>query len=586
MARVLQGETLVDGKAELLVERPDGQRKTVMAHPQAIRNERGEVIGAINCFYDITERKLTEERTRASEAQLAIELADMQRLQRISSQLIQEGDLDTLYVQILEAAIQMMGADMGSMQMLDPERNELRLLAWRGFDPASAAFWETVRVESGSTCGVALSSGKRVVASDVETTDFMAGTQDLDFYRLSGIRAVQSTPLVSRDGCLVGMISTHWREPHQPAERDLRLLDVLARQVADLIERTRTEELLRRSHEELAQRVAERTRDLAAANSSLRRLSQRILEVQEGERRLIAQELHDEIGQALTGVKMMLETLESAQQDSNPAAIAKLNSSPDLSTDAPHLGEISATVAHALEQVRDLSLDLRPAILDSLGLLPALEWQFERYTNQTGVQVDFSTEGLDHRLPTHLEAGVYRLIQEALTNVARYAGVSAVIVHIYVTEERLLLYVVDEGTGFNVEEALDAGVSTGLAGMRERADLLGGTLTIDSIPGEGTTIQVDLSITQAIDLATAEESEQEHKDESWQTTERDAARDKAGDHQRDLARDSWRDRARDAKRDTARDAFRDLTRDALSARQWQREQREQQDAKNGKDGKA
>jgi hypothetical protein len=243
---------------------------------------------------------------------------------------------------------------------------------------------------------------------------------------------------------------------------------------------------------------------------------------------------------------------------------------------------------------------LRPAILDSLGLLPALEWQIERYTNQTGVQVDFSAEGLDHRLPTHLEAGVYRLIQEALTNVARYAGVSAVIVQIYVSEETLSLYVVDEGAGFDVEEALDAGVSTGLAGMRERAHLLGGTLTIDSIPGEGTTIHARLSITQAIELESAQDSEQEREDAGGRTTERDAARDKARDHQRDLARDSWRDRARDAKRDTTRDALRDPTRDGIYARlrereqrereqrereQREREQRAQHEGKNGKDGK-
>src|SRR5262245_48020791 len=172
------------------------------------------------------------------------------QLQEISTSLIREGNLDALYWRILDAAISLLSADMGSMQVLSPERSELRLLACRGFHPVSAAFWEWVRIDSASTCGLALSSGARVVMPDVEACDFMAGTGDLDAYRRSGIRAVQSTPLVSRSGQLLGMISTHWREPHQATEHDLRLLDVVARQAADLVERARTEAALRESEQQ------------------------------------------------------------------------------------------------------------------------------------------------------------------------------------------------------------------------------------------------------------------------------------------------------------------------------------------------
>ena len=142
-----------------------------------------------------------------------------------------------------------MSADMGSMQIFRPELKELHLLAWRGFHPVSAAFWERVRFNSASTCGVALSQGSRIIVPDTEACDFVAGTGDADAYRRSNIRAVQSTPLVSRSGQLLGMFSTHWREPHQPTERELRSLDVLARQAADLIERSRVEAALRESEE-------------------------------------------------------------------------------------------------------------------------------------------------------------------------------------------------------------------------------------------------------------------------------------------------------------------------------------------------
>jgi hypothetical protein len=193
--------------------------------------------------------------------------------------------------------------------------------------------------------------------------------------------------------------------------------------------------------------------------------------------------------------------------------------------------------------------------------LPALQWQFERYTNLTGVRVDFSVDGLDHRLPTHLEAGVYRMVQEALTNVARYAGVSAVTVQLYVNEETLSLFVVDTGVGFNVEDALAASASTGLAGMRERAVLLGGTLSIDSEPGEGTTIQADFSIPQAIEEEALREIEEVEEHAGWRTPADDAARHRARDELRDRDRDKWRDAARDARRDVKRDAARDRIRD-------------------------
>ena len=167
------------------------------------------------------------------------------RLQEISTMLIQEGNLAALYDHVLDAAIALMSADMGSMQTFHIEQGELRLLAWRGFHPELAAFWDRVHLGSTCACGVALSVGRRIIVPDTEACDFMAGTGDLEAARRSNIRAVQSTPLVSRSGRLLGMISTHWREPHQPTERVLRSLDVLARQAADLIERTEAEQRFR-----------------------------------------------------------------------------------------------------------------------------------------------------------------------------------------------------------------------------------------------------------------------------------------------------------------------------------------------------
>jgi GAF domain-containing protein len=168
------------------------------------------------------------------------------RLQQISTMLIREGSNGALYDHVLDAAIDLMSADMGSMQVFHPERGELRLLAQRGFNPQSAAYWEWVTVDSTTACGIALSAGSRVIQPDVEASDAGVGRTDLEEYRRSGIRAVQSTPLLSRSGQLLGMISTHWRHPHQATKRELQPLDVLARQAADLIELRESKEQFRR----------------------------------------------------------------------------------------------------------------------------------------------------------------------------------------------------------------------------------------------------------------------------------------------------------------------------------------------------
>ncbi len=196
--------------------------------------------GVVLTLVDVTDAR------RASKA-LAMDLADTQLLQKVSGQLIQEGNVEMLYRQILEAAVAVMRSDMGSLQIFYPERNALRLLASKGLHPRSMEFWDWVAVDSRSVCSQSMQAGTRVITPDVELCPFAAGSNDLEQYRLSKIRAVQSTPLIARNGSLVGMISTQWHESHVPADRDLRLLDVLARQTADLIERRRAEDVLRAS---------------------------------------------------------------------------------------------------------------------------------------------------------------------------------------------------------------------------------------------------------------------------------------------------------------------------------------------------
>jgi PAS domain S-box-containing protein len=206
-----------------------------------VRDGAGNVVGASTVARDITERKQCEERLRESEQRLAAELEGMIRLHELSTRLVQTGDAAELLLEIVDAAIAVTAADLGNIQLFDRGSGTLKIVANRGFEASFLEFFNSVH-EGQAACGTAMSSGKRVIIEDVAASPVFAGTPALEVMLVAGARAVQSTPLTSRSGRLVGMLSTHYRTPRRPAERDLRLLDLLARQAADCIERMQAEE--------------------------------------------------------------------------------------------------------------------------------------------------------------------------------------------------------------------------------------------------------------------------------------------------------------------------------------------------------
>ncbi|MDO7842346.1 HWE histidine kinase domain-containing protein [Sphingomonas immobilis] len=180
---------------------------------------------------------------------------DIELLHSISIELIGEQDRVELCGKIVDAAIAITRSQFGTMQLLcppdDPSGNGgcLQLLCSRGLPPEAEAFWQVVSPAAHSSCTQALKTGRRAVIADYDRWDDIAGTPDLTAFRETGIRSAQTTPLISRSGELLGMISTHWDAPHEPSERDLRMLDILARQAADLLERTIADEALREAAE-------------------------------------------------------------------------------------------------------------------------------------------------------------------------------------------------------------------------------------------------------------------------------------------------------------------------------------------------
>ncbi len=266
------------------------------------------------------------------------------------------------------------------------------------------------------------------------------------------------------------------------------LNNALKRRDADRLNRRLSDELAT-LNQSLAAQVAARTSELQqevvvrreaekrAAEQAIRSqaLATRILRVQEDERYALAQELHDQIGQLLTGQRFQIE----AARARGPM---------------PELDEAIAVTDELLSSVRALTLQLRPRVLDDLGLQPALEWHSKNFRRQTGIAVELEVSLPAERLPRTLETAVYRVVQEALTNIARHSGAMAAVVTVTADETSLQLEIADRGRGFDADAALARNDSLGLAGLIERVGLAGGRFELFSRPGQGTRIHAEFPL--------------------------------------------------------------------------------------------
>jgi len=215
----------------------------------------------------------------------------------------------------------------------------------------------------------------------------------------------------------------------------------------------------------------------------LEALSRRLVELQETERSEIARELHDEIGQLLTGLKLMLASGAGRESRENGASAGQ----------SAERKEMAAIVNELIGRLRDLSMNLRPPMLDQIGLVPTLQWHFERYTTRTKVRVLFKDSIQGSRFPEDVEIAAFRIIQEALTNVARHAAVEEAQVEVEADQGSLKLLIEDKGQGFDPRTAV-FGRFAGIIGMQERAHLVGGNLTLESAIAGGTRIAVALPL--------------------------------------------------------------------------------------------
>ncbi|GAB4061921.1 PAS domain-containing sensor histidine kinase [Uliginosibacterium sediminicola] len=252
----------------------------------------------------------------------------------------------------------------------------------------------------------------------------------------------------------------------------------------DISVRKAAERALQRAHDELEQRVIQRTADLSAAHaqlqqshSALQALSSHLERVREEERRHIARDIHDDLGASLTALQLELNWLGQ-----------RLSEQPALRGKVEGMLDIAGT---AMEALRRILTDLRPGVLEHLGLWAALEWLLQDFRTRSGLQCEYRCASLVERcrLGREAEVALYRIVQEVLTNIARHAEASEVLLQASAEADRLVLSVRDNGRGMQIPTQA---TSFGLLGMHERARALGAELLIDSAPGAGTTVKLIL----------------------------------------------------------------------------------------------
>jgi len=249
--------------------------------------------------------------------------------------------------------------------------------------------------------------------------------------------------------------------------------------------------------QEILQRVRQINREnerlfqqLVAGEQRFRSLAKAVWKVQEEERRRLARELHDGIGQTLSALKIQLERIERQARVAQPELLARLADSVQL-------------VGRVLNETRELSRLLRPPVLDGLGLEPALRWLARTLEQRTGLKVELEVEALDGRLEPDLETLIFRVVQEALNNVVKHAGVGAARVLLQGGGGGLRLHIIDAGRGFDVAStwrATTESAGCGLRGIHDRVELFGGRFELRSRPGAGTELSIYLPVSSESEL--------------------------------------------------------------------------------------
>jgi PAS domain S-box-containing protein len=461
-AELLAGEGPPD--IEYRVIWPDGSVHHILGLATVVRDFAGRAVRVYGTNADITRRKRGEEERarlleseRRARAETERTLERLRAIQSITDLALARLAVDDLLTELLARLRKALEGDYAFIQLIDEKQDNLFT---RAADGVALDLVKAVRVPIGQAVGGRIAAdGKPRIVYDLSTADVEGLTPGL---RTLLWGSMLGTPL-QVEGRIIGVLSVATAQPRRFTEDDLRLLQVVADRVAPTIERSRLDEAMR------------------AGRKQLQALSRRLLSAQEEERRRLAVELHDELGQVLTVVKINLASLERQRKAGMGSA---------------RLKEAIASVDQAMERVRDLALDLRPSVLDDLGLAAAVRWYADRFAKTAQVRAHLAMDVVP-QLPAELETACFRVTQEALTNIARHARARNVWIDLHVVGAQIDLRIRDDGVGFDAALAREraiGGASMGLLGMQERVSLAGGVYELTTRPGGGTEVRVRLPL--------------------------------------------------------------------------------------------
>ena len=427
----------------------DGQTPLIAWHNSTLVDENGKVIGLLSAGEDITARRSAEMR--------------VQTLLDISSKLIEE-TYDESILQIIADKIihDIQPAQVASIWLYDEDTGQINIKAMAGYK--SPGMRDLSLDASSGIVGQILKTKKPYIQNDAQNDESYISFTSASAPGMASMQSMLCTPLVFHEKFLGMLCVGNLEKANAFSDAIVDLLESIANQLAGIVENAVLFEEIKRGREEL------------------RALSTRLVNVHEEERRLVALDLHDHFGQILATLKLSLRA-EAFIKHSEAEQRARL-------------AEVSAVVEELIGAAEDLSLRLRPAILDDLGITTAFEWHFGRFTRQTGIpiQADIKVKN-GVRYPDPIEITLYRVMEESLSNASRHGDPSLIQVDLREKNKFLHMVIQDNGTGF--DPALMADISyehTGLTGIYERVRLLGGTANIDSEPEKGTTIDVVIPI--------------------------------------------------------------------------------------------
>jgi signal transduction histidine kinase len=424
-------------------------------------DEIGELANSFNSMADgLREKAKLEWKVKRRTEELQAQTERLSTLNTIAATVSQSLDLEEILYGALDKVVELMKLRAGWIFLPDRQGEMLQLMVHCGLSEAFAQA-ELKRELEGCICREVFESGQTIIFEDMARCPRLSPK----VLEREGLTYHASVPLKSKDKVL-GVINIAGDDRCRPppfTEGELQLLTAIGQQIGVAVENAAL-------YEELQQR------------ESLRgQLLEKVIIVQEEERKRISRELHDETGQALTSLMVGLKVLQGTTS---------------LQEVQEKTSQLRAVAAQTLDGVHRLALELRPSVLDDLGLVAAMQRHARDWGKNFGLSVDFQATGLDRRLSPQVETTAYRIVQEALTNVARHADAQNVSVLLEYRGDSVVCIVEDDGRGFDVRKVLEAkGMRRlGLYGMQERISLVGGKLTVESTAGLGTTVFVEIPL--------------------------------------------------------------------------------------------